>query len=128
MKLRWLASALALAAFGAAPWLVAQQDPQNQPTQNPQTQAPPSQLPQQVPTSDPDEGKPKASDMKNAPKKDPGALPTQDDSDLKHDGGKTDIDAVGNRNVGCGRGVGNWYSVEGQVARAARSPSSLKLR
>ena len=92
------------------------QDPQNQPTQTPQTQTPPSQSPQKVPTSDPDDGQPKASDMQNAPKKDPGALPTQDDSDIKHDGGKTDIDAVGNRNVGCGRGVGNWYSVEKQVA------------
>src|SRR5262252_337589 len=119
MKLRWLAGALALAAFSAAPWMVAQQDPQNQPTQNPQTQAPPpSQSPQQAPapTSDPDDGKPKASDVQNAPKKAPGVLPTQDDSQIKHDGGKTDIDAVGNRNVGCGRGVGNWYSVEKQVA------------
>ena len=118
MKLRWLTGALALAAFGAAPWMVAQQDPQNQPNPNPQTQAPPSQSPQQVPTSDPDEGKPKASDMKNAPKKDKGpeALPVQEDSAIKHDGGKTDVDAVGNRNVGCGRGVGNWYSVEKQVS------------
>jgi predicted Zn-dependent protease len=33
----------------------------------------------------------------------------------KHDGGINDIDAIGNRNVGCGRGVGNWYSVESQV-------------
>ena len=82
MKLRWLTGALALAAFSAAPWMVAQQDPQSQPTQNPQTQAPPSQSPQQVPTTDPDEGKPKASDVQNAPKKDPGALPTQDDSQL----------------------------------------------
>jgi predicted Zn-dependent protease len=54
--------------------------------------------------------------MQNAPKRAPAALPTQDDSQIKHDGGKTDIDAVGNRNVGCGRGVGNWYSVEKQVA------------
>jgi predicted Zn-dependent protease len=117
MKLRWLASALAVAAFGAAPWMAAQQDPQNSPTQNPQTQAPPpSQSPKQVPSDDPDAGKPKASDIQNAPKKAPAALPTQDDSQIKHDGGKTDIDAVGNRNVGCGRGVGNWYSVEKQVA------------
>jgi predicted Zn-dependent protease len=34
---------------------------------------------------------------------------------LKHDGGINDLDAIGNRNVGCGRGVGNWYSVEGQI-------------
>jgi len=126
MKLRWLAGALAMAAFGAAPWMVAQtpgQDPQNQPgtqtpqSQTPQTQNPPSQSPQKAPpTTDPDDGQPKASDIQNAPKKGPAALPVQEDSQIKHDGGKTDVDAVGNRNVGCGRGVGNWYSVEKQVA------------
>jgi predicted Zn-dependent protease len=115
-----------LAAFGAAPWMVAQtpgQDPQNQPgtqtpqTQTPQTQNPPSHSPQKAPpTTDPDDGQPKASDIQNAPKKAPAALPVQEDSQIKHDGGKTDVDAVGNRNVGCGRGVGNWYSVEKQVA------------
>jgi predicted Zn-dependent protease len=136
MKLRWLAGALALAAFGAAPWMAAQttgQDPQNQPQkQTPQTQAPPSQSPQKAPPStDPDDGQPKASDIQNAPKKAPAALPTQDDSQIKHDGGKTDVDAVGNRNVGCGRGVGNWYSVEKQVAMgrsfAQQIESQVKL-
>jgi predicted Zn-dependent protease len=39
-----------------------------------------------------------------------------DPASVKHDGGKEDVDAVGNRNVGCGRGIGNWYSVEKQVA------------
>ena len=34
---------------------------------------------------------------------------------LKHDGGINDLEAIGNRNVGCNRGVGNWYSVEGQI-------------
>ncbi len=33
----------------------------------------------------------------------------------KHDGGINDLDAIGNRNVGCNRGMGNWYSVEGQI-------------
>src|SRR5215469_11619650 len=121
MKLRWLAGALAVAAFSAAPWMTAQtsgQDPQNQPprTQAPPTQTPPSQSPQKAPPTNPDDGQIKARDIQNAPKKDPGALPVQDDSQIKHNGGKTDIDAVGNRNVGCGRGVGNWYSVEKQVA------------
>jgi predicted Zn-dependent protease len=132
MKLRWLAIAAAVAAFGAGPWTLAQtQDP----SQNPQTQTPtqtPTQQPQsQPPANDPDQGQPKASDVQNAPKQKPAALPTQDDSQIKHDGGKTDIDAVGNRNVGCGRGVGNWYSVEGQVARgrvyAQQIESQIKL-
>src|SRR5947209_3219462 len=33
-----------------------------------------------------------------------------------HDGGINDIDAIGNRNVGCARGMGNWYSLERQIA------------
>jgi predicted Zn-dependent protease len=137
MKLRWLACALAAVAFSAAPWVAAQttgQDPQTQTpqTQAPQTQNPPSQSPQQAPpTTDPDDGQPKASDIQNAPKKGPAALPVHDDSQIKHDGGKTDVDAVGNRNVGCGRGVGNWYSVEKQVAMgrqfAQQVESQVKL-
>ncbi len=128
MKLRWLAIAVGLAAFSAGPWTFAQT--QN-PSQNPQTQTP-SQNPQtQTPTSDPDQGQPKAGDVQNAPKQQPAALPTADDSQIKHDGGKTDVDAIGNRNVGCGRGVGNWYTVEGQVARgrvyAQQIESQIKL-
>jgi len=33
-----------------------------------------------------------------------------------HDGSLRDIDAIGNRKVGCDRGVGNWYSLEKQIA------------
>ena len=70
--------------------------------------------------SDPNQGQPKAGDIQNAPEQAPAALPTQDDSQIKHDGGEADVDAVGNRNVGCGRGVGNWYSIERQVADGRR--------
>ncbi|MFZ0733174.1 MAG: M48 family metallopeptidase [Candidatus Sulfotelmatobacter sp.] len=120
MKFRWLAIALGLAAFSAGPWTVAQT---TTPGQNPpQTQ---------TPTNDPDQGQPKAGDVQNAPKQPPATLPTQDDDQIKHDGGKTDVDAVGNRNVGCGRGVGNWYSVEKQVALgrqyAQQIESQIKL-
>jgi beta-barrel assembly-enhancing protease len=46
----------------------------------------------------------------------PGDEPTSAQPvNLKHDGGINDLGAIGNRNVGCGRGVGNWYSVEGQI-------------
>jgi predicted Zn-dependent protease len=70
--------------------------------------------------SDPDTSQPKAGEVPTGPSQKPATLPTQDDSQIKHDGGKTDVDAVGNRNVGCGRGVGNWYSVESQVAQGRR--------
>ncbi len=132
MKLRWLAIAAAMAAFSASPWTQAQtqtQDPnQTQPQPRPQTTGT-TQSPN--PNPDQDTSQPKATDVQNAPKQAPAALPTADDSDVKHNGGKTDVDAVGNRNVGCGRGVGNWYTVEGQVARgrvyAQQIESQVKL-
>ncbi|MBZ5680932.1 MAG: M48 family metalloprotease [Acidobacteriia bacterium] len=106
MRSRWLAIAVAMAAFSAVPWTQAQ-------------------------VSDQDKDQPKSGDVQNAPAQKPAALPTADDSQVKHDGGKTDVDAVGNRNVGCGRGLGNWYTVEGQVARgrvyAQQIESQVKL-
>jgi predicted Zn-dependent protease len=92
MKVRWLAIAVALAAFSAGPWTFAQ-------------------------VSDQDKNQPKAGEVQNAPAPPPASLPTKDDDQIKHDGTVTDVDAVGNRNVGCTRGMGNWYTVEGQVAR-----------
>jgi predicted Zn-dependent protease len=153
MKSRWLALSLVLAGFGAGSWMVAQtQAPTQYPgqSQSPTDQPPPGQNPgqsdptksptqtqtqtprgTQPPAQDPDKDQPKAADVQNAPKQAPAALPTQDDSQIKHDGTKTDVDAVGNRNVGCGRGVGNWYTVEGQVARgrvyAQQIESQIKL-
>src|ERR1700690_4482898 len=44
------------------------------------------------------------------------AQPAEPDK-VKHDGGEDDVDAIGNRNVGCNRGMGNWYTVEGQIKR-----------
>lgn len=135
MRLRWLAMTVALAAFGACSWTQAQ-TPNQDPNQNPQTQTPtttqsPQQSPGQNPAPDTDQGQPKASDVQNAPKPAPEALPSKQDDQIKHDGGIADIDAVGNRNIGCGRGVGNWYSVEGQVSRgrayAQQVESQVKL-
>ncbi|SPF48281.1 Peptidase M48, Ste24p [Candidatus Sulfotelmatobacter kueseliae] len=125
MKLRWLAIAVALAAFSEGPWIQAQTPTSTQGQDQTQTQNPgqtqtQTQTQTQNPAPDQDKDQPKASDVQNAPKPQPATLPTQDDSQIKHDGGKTDVDAVGNRNVGCGRGVGNWYSVEAQVAMGQR--------
>jgi len=140
MKLRWLAITVGLAAFSAGAWTMAQtqppsQDPgQNSPGQTVPGQAPTApqaQVPAPAPPQEPDSGGPKAADVQNAPKQAPAALPTKDDDQIKHDGTKTDVDAVGNRNVGCGRGVGNWYSIERQVAMgrayAQQVESQIKL-
>jgi predicted Zn-dependent protease len=58
---------------------------------------------------------------KNAPTSDqtqPAATTSVEPSATKtpHDGGMDDIDAIGNRNVGCAKGMGNWYSLEKQIA------------
>jgi predicted Zn-dependent protease len=48
----------------------------------------------------------------------PATLPQPNPKPVKtyHDGSIRDIDAVGNRNVGCQRSIGNWYSLEKQIA------------
>ncbi|MGH9512473.1 MAG: M48 family metallopeptidase [Terriglobales bacterium] len=33
-----------------------------------------------------------------------------------HEGGINDLDAIGNRHIGCDKGLGNWYSLEKQIA------------
>ena len=105
MKCRSLAIAIGLAAFGAAAWTF------------PQTQSPSQNPPEtQSPSPDPGQGRPGAADVQDAPEQSPAVLPTQADSHIKHKGGKSDIDAIGTRNVGCGRGLGNWYSIEEQIA------------
>jgi beta-barrel assembly-enhancing protease len=61
-----------------------------------------------------------------------GPQPVQqpDDAKVKHDGGKSDVDAIGNRKIG-GRGMGNWYSVEGEIRMgkeyAQQVEASVKL-
>jgi beta-barrel assembly-enhancing protease len=35
---------------------------------------------------------------------------------VAHDGGRDDLEAIGNRNVGCAKGMGNWYGLEKQIA------------
>ena len=78
-------------------------------------------------TSKPDSSKPEASKPDDAKRADAkpadsdtsaiqGDPPVQqpDDSKVKHDGSKNDVDAIGNRKVG-GRGMGNWYSLETEI-------------
>ena len=62
--------------------------------------------------SKPDDAKPEPSDT-SAVQGDP-PVQQPDDSKVKHDGSKNDVDAIGNRKVG-GRGMGNWYSLETEI-------------
>jgi len=67
-------------------------------------------------SSDPTAKAPADADAKDAPpKKDqPKIIAQPDDSKVKHDGSKNDVNAIGNRKVG-GRGLGDWYSLEGEI-------------
>jgi beta-barrel assembly-enhancing protease len=44
----------------------------------------------------------------------PPPIQEPDESKVKHDGGRADVDAIGNRKIG-GRGMGNWYSLETEI-------------
>jgi predicted Zn-dependent protease len=75
-------------------------------------------------SSSPGQDKPPAKDRKYVPQ-------SQKPDQESHDGGKNDIDAIGNRKVGGGKGLGNWYSLEKEIALgkqfAQQIESSVKL-
>jgi len=111
MKLRLLELSAVLLAFScAAPWSVSQ-DRGNASPEAQSSSGGRAQSGQASPTS-------------------PTVEPSDPDK-VKHNGGKTDPDAVGNRNVGCKTGVGNWYGVEKQIALgkqyAQQVESTVKL-
>jgi beta-barrel assembly-enhancing protease len=61
----------------------------------------------------------------------PSTRPSSTTVKTYHDGSIRDLDEIGNRNVGCGRGLGNWYSIEKQVVMgrsyAQQVESTVKL-
>ncbi len=93
------------------------QTPKDQSTQPSSTQPPtgslpaPPQDPAATPPADPSSNSSAGSD--SAPGGPP-PIQEPDDSRVKHDGSKSDVDAIGNRKVG-GRGMGNWYSLESEI-------------
>jgi predicted Zn-dependent protease len=118
MKFRSLLLSLALLAFCAAPMSFAQDTGSSKPSDTPTASAPqqpdsttPSTTPDTDKTDTDNDDKDKTSDATKPP--DPTVQPA-DPSKVKHDGGKDDVDAIGNRKIG-GRGLGNWYSVESEI-------------
>lgn len=90
---------------------------QTQPQDEPQAKPQPSGEPR--PSDQPKAGTPTDKDAAAAKESSPDpnkVVKLADPDKVKHDGGKDDINAIGNRNVGCERGLGNWYSIEKQVA------------
>src|ERR1035441_10091313 len=101
-----------------APQTSPQQSSEDQSTQPQSAQPPtaptpapdPSAAPGSTPTPPADAS---ASGGDSAPSAPP-PIQEPDDSRVKHDGSKSDVDAIGNRKVG-GRGMGNWYSLETEI-------------
>jgi predicted Zn-dependent protease len=114
MKFRLFVLSAVLAVFSYASPFTLAQDP-----------APPSTSPDPASTQPaPDSAAPKGTDSL------PPAVQAADPDKVKHDGSKNDVDAIGNRKVG-GRGMGNWYSIEGEIRMgkeyAQQVESSVKL-
>ena len=105
MKFRLLLLTAALFTFGSLTSAIAQTGaPGSQPTPTPGT----------VPSAPRNSGS--ASPQNNSASQGTQSTPVQpaDPDKVKHDGGKDDVDAIGNRKVG-GRGLGNWYSIENDI-------------
>jgi beta-barrel assembly-enhancing protease len=121
MKFRPLLLSLALFALCAAPMSFAQDSGSSKPSDTPTASAPDSTTPstdktdktEADKTDKDDKDKDKAGDDASTKPPDPNIEPA-DPSKVKHDGGKDDVDAIGNRKIG-GRGLGNWYSVESEI-------------
>jgi hypothetical protein len=131
MKYRLVLATVAVSALLALPSAIAQQQDPNSgsapnPTANGKTTddsnskdskgagQDSSTTKQNPPSTAPDA---KVSDAKPRDKATDAPLPViaqPDDSNVKHDGSKNDVNAIGNRKVG-GRGLGDWYSLEGEI-------------
>ncbi len=141
MKLRASTLIVAFTLSTIAPYTVAQvtQNPTDPASQTTQTTTSPSTSPRtsQTTTSDPGVA-PKGTTAQDIQK----AAKDQKDLDANvpmvenppretHDGGKNDIEAIGNRKIGKGKGLGNWYSLEKEIAMgkqyAAQIESTVKL-
>jgi predicted Zn-dependent protease len=114
MKLRILVVIAALLTFSyAAPWSFSQDQGSPSPSAS-GTPAPTDKT---------------AAQTDNTPPTTPTVSPADPDK-VKHDGGKNDVDAIGNRKMG-GRGMGNWYSIEGEIRMgkqyAQQVEASVKL-
>ncbi len=96
------AAALLLATYGLPPAFAQTSDKSTTPDST-QTQAP---APDKTDQSSPADKATKGNE--------PQPVPQKDDSEIKHNGGKDDVDAIGNRKMG-NRGLGNWYSIEGEI-------------
>lgn len=139
MKFRVLLGTVALSTFLLIPVAYSQQQPDPSPSAHPDSTSPDNTAPDtkdktdtsakgqdKSSTSTKDDagakGQDQVKDKVDATAKDsakdketlPPVVQQPDDSKVKHDGGKNDVNAIGNRKVG-GRGLGDWYSLESEI-------------
>ena len=139
MKLRVLLVTVALSGFLLTPGAFSQQQPDPSPSARPDSTTPDDKdktgkTTTDTTTKDQDTAPASAKDDKNAKDQDkdkekadatakdiakdkeslPPIVQQPDDSKVKHDGSKSDVNAIGNRKVG-GRGLGDWYSLESEI-------------
>ena len=139
MKLRVLLVTVALSGFLLTPGAFSQQQPDPSPSARPDSTTPedkdktgntttdtttkdqdkaPASAKDDKSAKDQDKDKEKADATAKDIAKDKESLPPivqqPDDSKVKHDGSKSDVNAIGNRKVG-GRGLGDWYSLESEI-------------
>src|SRR2546430_1295909 len=124
MKLRFSVFTAALLIFSyAAPWSFSQDQSTPSPSAS-GTSAPTDQS-----TPSPSASGTSASTDQSTPATTPTVTPADPDK-VKHDGGKKDVDAIGNRKMGA-RGMGNWYSIESEIRMgkeyAQQVEASVKL-
>jgi len=107
MRFRFLFLTVALLAFGLSSFGQTSGNPgQSAPTGDPG-----------VSTGSPQSGSGQTDSSSANPQtapNNPAAVQPADPDKVKHDGGKNDVDAIGNRKIG-GRGLGNWYSIESDI-------------
>jgi hypothetical protein len=139
MKFRVLLGTVALSTFLLIPVAYSQQQPDPSPSAHPNSTSPDNTAPETKDKTDTSaKGQDKSStstkddagakgqdqdkDKVDATAKDsakdketlPPVVQQPDDSKVKHDGTKNDVNAIGNRKVG-GRGLGDWYSLESEI-------------
>ncbi len=75
-------------------------------------------------SSKPDPSKPDSPDSSATVQSEP-PVQEPDDSKVKHDGSKKDVDAIGNRKIG-GRGLSNWYSLESEIRMGKEASQQIE--
>jgi beta-barrel assembly-enhancing protease len=112
MKLRLLAISAALLAFSASAAFAQTQSTTDQTVSTGVPQSGQSTNGQSAPNAQTGAA---SSSTQTPAQNTPPPVAEPDPSKVKHDGGKDDVDAVGNRKSVGGRGLGDWYSLESEI-------------